>query len=106
MFGINTYYKRRKLEIDIEIESYRQKLMKEIETLALKCAEDKGNYEHEYHQAMEILKTEIAKLEALKEIMKQDVTTYKKLLEEKNKEIARQHELNLKLADQKITIHK
>jgi hypothetical protein len=51
MFGLNNYMKRRKLEIDIEVQKYRESSFKEIEKLALSCARDKGNYEHEYHHS-------------------------------------------------------
>ncbi|MFA5154168.1 MAG: hypothetical protein WC554_16580 [Clostridia bacterium] len=113
MFGLNLYHKkeklkfdlkieelnisldRRKLEIDKEVEKYRVTKREEIQNLALRAAEDKGN-----------LRVEIAKLEALKEIMQNDVTIYKKLLEEKNKEIAKHHEVNLKLAEQKINVYR
>lgn len=106
MFGIKTYYARKKLEIDIEIEKYRNARMKEIQDLALKCADEKGEYEHTWHSSMEKLRIEIAKLEALKKTMANDVTCYKKLVEEKDKEIARQHEVNMKLADQKMAVYR
>lgn len=107
MFGLNSYMKRRKLEIDREVQNYRESFSKEIETPALACAKDKGNYEHEYHHSIENLRVEIAKLEALKETMKNDVTTYEKWLKEKDKEIERLHTLCLKLAEsQKVIIQK
>lgn len=107
MFGLNNYMKRRKLEIDRELQNYRESFSKEIETLALACAKDKGKYEHEYNYSIENLRVEIAKLEALKETMKNDVTTYEKWLAEKNKEIERLHTLCLKLAEsQKVIIQK
>lgn len=81
--------------------------MKQIEEIALKCAADKGNYEHEYHHGMEVLKIEIASLEARKETLANDVTTYKQWLEQKDKEIERLNNLCLKMAEsQKIIIQK
>jgi hypothetical protein len=107
MFGLNNYMKRRKLEIDIEVQNYRESSFKEIENLALACARDKGNYEHEYHHSIEILKVDIAKLEALKETMKNDITNYEKCLNEKDKEIERLQSICIELAKSKnVTIQK
>lgn len=41
MFWFN-YLKRRKLEVDIEVQEYREELYREVEDLALLCAKDKG----------------------------------------------------------------
>ena len=107
MFGLDNYKERRKLKIDREIQNYRESISKEIESLALACAKDKGNYEHEYHKSIENLRVEIAKLEALKETMKNDVIIYERLLKEKDKEIERVHTLCLKIAaSQKVIIEK
>lgn len=97
---------RKKLKIDEEVERYRQERHSEIQQLAIQCARQQGSYEHEFHSGMEKLKIEIAKLEALKETMQNDVTFYKKLVEEKDKEILRAHEVNLKLAEQKTSIYR
>ena len=107
MFGLNTYRKRKKLEIDREMLDYRESLMKEVEQLAFKCAQDKGYHEHEYHHNLELLGIEIAKLEARKETLANDVTTYKAWLEQKDKEIERLNNIVLKMAEaQKIIIQK
>jgi len=52
-------------------------------------APNNWRYEHQFHHTKEEKGIELAKLEALKEIMANDVTTYTKLLDEKNKEIER-----------------
>lgn len=98
MFWFN-YLKRRKLEVDIEVQEYREELYREVEDLALLCARDKGAYEHEYHYAKEILGIEIAKLEAKKEILSTEVTVYEKLLEVKDNEIKRLTDICLKLGE-------
>ncbi|MFA5366301.1 MAG: hypothetical protein WC333_00060 [Dehalococcoidia bacterium] len=89
------------LEIDKEIFEYRQKEIKGVEEMAIKCAHQLGEYEHTFHNTKETLGIELAKLEALKEVMANDVTTYKKLLDEKNKEIERLNTLCLKMAENK-----
>ena len=107
MFGLNNYRKRRMLEIDIEVQEYRNSFKKEIEDLALVCARDKGDYEHEFHSAKERLGIDIAKLEASKELLEKDKLVYKQLLEEKDKEIKRIHELcSILSAPRKVTIKK
>ena len=104
MFGINTYRKRKMLEVDKEIFEYWQKEIKRVEEVAIECAQQLGKYEHTFHNAKEILGIELAKLEALKEVMVNDVATHKKLLDEKNKEIDRLNSLCLKMAENKGVI--
>lgn len=103
MFWSN-YLKRRKLEIDIEVQEYREKCLTEIEDLALLCAEEKGEYECEFHSKMESLKVEIAKLEAKKEMLSTEVTVYEKLLKAKDSEIERLNKLCLKLAEHREVV--
>lgn len=98
MLGIRTYRKRKMLQVDIEVQKYRDSFNKEIQDLAMACAKDKGNYEHDYHSAKEKLGIELAKLEALKETHLNDITTYKMLLKEKDEEIKRVNALCLELA--------
>lgn len=98
---------KRKLQVDIEVEQYRRARFKDIENLALQCASDRGQYEHTYHHKMEELGIEIAKLEALKETMKNDVTVLERIIKGKDEEIKRLHEVCMKMAEsQKIVIHK
>ena len=98
MFWFN-YLKRRKLEVDIEVQEYRKRLFKEVEGLALRCNKDKGDIEHEYHYGKEVLGIEIAKLEAKKEMLLTEVTVYEKLLEVKDNEIKRLTDICLKLGE-------
>jgi hypothetical protein len=104
MLGINTYRKRKMLEVDKEVFEYRQKEIKAVEEIAIKCAKQLGEYEHQFHHTKEEKGIELAKLEALKEIMANDVTTYTKLLDEKNKEIERLNAICLKMAENKGVI--
>lgn len=87
--GLKRYYTQKKLEVDKEIFEYKQSLMKEVEDLAMRCAKDKGHYEHDYHHTMEKLGIEIAKLEARKSELQNDEVTYKEWLKLKDDEIAR-----------------
>jgi hypothetical protein len=41
MFGLNTYYKRKKLEIDIEMQKYRSEMLKGVQELTLECAKQR-----------------------------------------------------------------
>jgi hypothetical protein len=82
-------------EANLRMSTYR----KQIEELAIKCADDTAKNEHEFHSKQQGLGIELAKLEALKETMQNDVTTYKKLLAEKDLEIVRLHNLVNKLID-------
>lgn len=79
--------------IDREMLAYFNEKKNEVDQRMIafetKCATDTAGYEHTYHHAMEVKGIEIAKLEALKEVMENDVNTYKELLEQKDKEIAR-----------------
>lgn len=86
---IELYKAERYLKINTEIENTRRNLLKEVEDLAFACARDKGAYEHTFHSTMEGLKVEIAKLEALKETYKNDITTYKAWNDLKDAEIER-----------------
>ena len=47
---------------------------------------------------MEARKIELAKLEALEEVMKNDITTYKLLMVEKDKEIERMNQIVIALS--------
>jgi hypothetical protein len=106
MFGINNYRNRRKLEVDMQIHQYRVELMAQVEQLALKCAKDTGDYEHTYHSRMEELGIEIAKMEALKEIKANDITTYETMIKDRDNEIDRLNTLLLEMAKSKIMIQK
>jgi hypothetical protein len=104
MLGINTYRKRKMLEVDKEVFEYRSKLIKEVEEIAIKCARQLGEYEHEFHHTKEEKGIELAKLDALIEIRKNDEATYERLLKERNEEVVRLNTICLKLAENKGVI--
>lgn len=58
------YRQQKMLEIDNELLNYKTKVRAEIEKLALQCAEQKGQYEHDFHYQKELKGIELAKLEA------------------------------------------
>ena len=106
MLGLRTYYKRKKLEIDIEVLKYRTKMNKEIQELALECAKQRGEYEHDWHSKQEQLNTEIAKIEASKESMTKEVENLKEIIKEKDADILRLNNICLEFAKTKISIQK
>lgn len=70
------------LVVDKESNLYKRdsilKINESLMKLRIQCAEDIGNYEHEFHQTKENLKCELAKLEAKIEAIKQtDILTVK-----------------------------
>lgn len=58
------YKKEKFLEVDKLIEDYRSKRNGEMTDMALKCHEQLGTYEHDFHQTKEVRGIELAKLEA------------------------------------------
>jgi restriction endonuclease S subunit len=106
MFGLKHYYKKEKLALDIKIHDEKVRLLAEVNKLALACAADKGNYEHEYHYGMECLKVDIAKLEQHKESLVEDIEANKKTLLEDihpNKELMIQKDNEIKRLTDIIT---
>jgi len=59
-----------KLALDKELVEYKTAHMPELNGLAKKCAEQIGEYEHEFHSTKEARGIEIAKLEAKAESLK------------------------------------
>lgn len=104
MFGLITYYKRKKLAIDIEIQEYREKSRKEVQESILECAKEISQLDHDFYKKQEELNVEIAKLEARKETLKNDVETYKLLIAEKDKEIQRMKEITIKALEKREII--
>lgn len=88
---LDLYMAESLLVVDRAIEDYRAKKNREIEDMAKRCAEQLGQYEHEFHSTKEVKGIELAKLEAkieaLKTVSENDVVTYKKWTEDKEKEI-------------------
>ena len=106
MFGLNTYYKKRKLEIDIEMQKYRTEMLKGVQELALECAKQRGEYEHDWHSKQEKLNTAIAKIEASKESMTKEVDNLKEIIKEKDADIQRLNGICIEFAKTKISIQK
>jgi len=94
--------KKRKELIDREIQIYyeEEKVKIDNQLIDLKTCglEDYKAYEHTFHSTMEARKIELAKLEALEEVMKNDITTYKLLMVEKDKEIERMNQIVIALS--------
>lgn len=93
------YKREQTLKIDQELADRR----KEIEELAIKCADDTKGYEHTFHQNKENLKAEIAKLEAkrdhLKELTESDKIAYERIIKDKDKEIERLNNVLIKIVE-------
>lgn len=106
MLGFRTYLKRQKLSVDIEVQKYRESKYQEVLELSKRCTNDIAVQEHEYHSKVEQYGIEIAKLEALKETLNNDIVTYKMLLGEKDKEILRLTEICNNIAKSKQIIVK
>jgi uncharacterized coiled-coil protein SlyX len=68
-------YKREKMiEVDRMVADYRSSKLKEVETLALECAKQKGEYEHTFHSEKEKKGVELVKLDAQIESKKAIIT--------------------------------
>ena len=102
--------------IDTEITEEKAKRLNEITQLAITCADEKGQYEHDYHYTMQIRGIELAKLEAridaLKEMEGNDARCYKEIISAKDNEIeylrqtiARLISVNERAVTQNITIN-
>lgn len=103
---LEIYQERRKLEIDTELQQYRSNLFKEVESLALLCAKQIGEYEHTFHNKREELNTEIAKIEASKDSITKEVNNLKEIIKEKDADIQRLNGICLEFAKTKISIQK
>jgi hypothetical protein len=106
MWGFNIYRKRKKLEIDIEMQKYKTTAIKEVETVALTCAKQIGEYEHTFHSKREELGIVIAKIEASKESMTKEIENLQKIIEIKDLEIDRLNNICLESVEGKIIIQK
>ena len=58
------YRKEKLLEINTEIVEIINVKRKEIQELTIECAKQTGEYEHEFHAAMEEKRIELAKLDS------------------------------------------
>lgn len=61
---VKLYKNERYLEVDKSVESYRSQRQREIQELAVQCAKQIGEYEHDFHSTKERLGIELAQLEA------------------------------------------
>lgn len=110
--------------IDAEVAVYKSEKMldanRDIVKLQSQCATDRGQYEHEFHNAMEVKKIELGKLDAQIELKKEkfkdldnvmtynyklraEVETYKAQAEAKDLVIASQKE-TIKLLDDSVKV--
>ena len=92
-------------ELAVYFQEEKNKIDKKINELANQCVVDIRKYERTYHAKMEELGIEIAKLEALKEVMVNDVNTYKTFVKEKNLEIERMNKIVLALSNTQGTVN-
>jgi len=95
--------RKRKELIDRELQIYfneeKLKIDRDLLELKMRGTEDIANYEHTYHSTMEERKIELAMLDARAELLENDVTIYKMLLEEKKQEVQRMQEIVISLAN-------
>lgn len=77
--------------IDIEIAEEKHNRLLEVRKLAIRCADEIGEHEHNYHHTMELRGIELAKLEAridaLKEMEGNDARCYKEIIKHKDNEL-------------------
>ena len=71
---LEIYKQEQLIKIERELEDYRINTNKQIHYLAIKCAEDRKNQEHDYHHGLELLGIDIARLEAKKDNL--EITTH------------------------------
>ncbi len=64
---LEVYKKEKMAEVDTLVAAYRASCLKETELITLQSAKQKGEYEHEFHNGIEVKKTELAKLDAVLE---------------------------------------
>jgi len=89
--------------IEIEISESKTKRLAEVAQLAIECADELGQHEHNFHHTMELRGIEIAKLdakiEALKEMEGNDARCYKEIIKNKDAEIEYLKKLIDKMVD-------
>jgi hypothetical protein len=101
------YKEKKLLEIERELMEYQREAEKQKENIALKCAEELGQYEHTYHYAKEVKGKELAeldakidaKIDAKKEMLATDKATYNLIVESKDMEIERLNKIINNLID-------
>lgn len=108
---LELYRRENLLKISEEIEAQRQERIKEVQDLAVRCADDTKKLEHQYHYNQETLGIEIAKLEAkkeyLQEVMATDKVAFERIIKDKDEEINRLNAIILEMVKSKpeVAIH-
>ena len=91
--GYRRLAKEAKLQTELVIQEYSKERKREIELLAIACAEDTAKYEHTFHHSKEEKGIELARLDSLivarKETAENDAQTFKLVLDSKDAEIKR-----------------
>ncbi len=82
-------YQQEFMRLQNKVTEYRSKCNKEIEELAICCAQDTKNLEHKYHQTQEDLGIEIAERRAELKNLVDNIEAFKLREESKEKEIER-----------------
>jgi len=103
-FNEKHYREQQKLKIDREMLKYQVELSKDLEEFALKCAKQKGEYEHEFHEKHERLSAEIKLLEKNKDNILHEVNKLKEIIAVKDAEILRLHELTNNIVKNSSTV--
>ena len=90
---INLYRRRRMLDMDMEIENAKLKRLKEVADMEATCHKQLAEYEHTFHQTKEDKRTELAKIQAKIDFLKEKGDCKDALIEAKDAEIKRLNEL-------------
>jgi len=100
---VDKIYQERLRLIDIKISEVNTARLAEVAQLAVTCADELGQHEHNFHHTMELRGIEIAKLdakiEALKEMEGNDARCYKEIIKNKDAEIEYLKKLIDKMVD-------
>ncbi len=109
---LDLYRKEKMLEIDRQVDEYKIQRQLEMVDMAKRCAEELGEYEHNYHHTKEKKGIEIARLEAKLEALQETVKAREEviaadnnLLKSKDAEIKRLNDLlTLALKERNVII--
>lgn len=80
--GIRLYRRECELQVEIDIANKRNSMMREVEELAIQCAKQTGEYEHDFHSNKEDLRSELAKIEAIIDSKKLTLAKHDTLLKD------------------------
>lgn len=104
---VHLYEVSKRLSVDSVIVTYRMDQFKKVEKIAVECAQQIGEYEHEFHFAKQTKGIELAKLDAEikdKQARLDDLGTLSETSELMNKYKAESDSKGLVIANQKETI--